>query len=220
MRKIKRIIAVFAYLFIVALALRLNWMELINVRQLVLVVVGGIILYLPSVEWREGWKKNSLDYSLFARNTLYASYIVTFLLLFFMLRGGEGNSEGVVGRNGVWNAETLMKNIALSLRPLLYGICVWIALGGEEKKDKGENEQQDSPKKVWTAQECYERFLELGLTRREAEVAVQIGKGLSNKEIAVELNISETTVKKHIANIFEKLDVKKREEIKQKLIED
>lgn len=218
MRKIKRIIAVFAYLFIVALALRLNWMELINVRQLVLVVVGGIILYLPSVEWREGWKKNSLDYCLFARNTLYASYIVTFLLLFFMLRGGTGNSEGLANQNGAWNAETLMKNIALSLRPLLYGICVWIALGGEEKKDKGENEQQDSPKKVWTAQECYERFLEIGLTRREAEVAVQIGKGLSNKEIAVELNISETTVKKHIANIFEKLDVKKREEIKQRLI--
>ena len=220
MRKIKRIIAVFAYLFIVALVLRLNWMELINVRQLVLVVVGGIILYLPSVEWREGWKKNSLDYSLFARNTLYASYIVTFLLLFFMLRGGAGNSGGLADQNGVWNAETLMKNIALSLRPLLYGICVWIALGGEEKRDKGENEQQDLPKKVWTAQECYERFLELGLTRREAEVAVQIGKGLSNKEIAVELNISETTVKKHIANIFEKLDVKKREEIKQKLIEE
>lgn len=218
MRKIKRIIAVFAYLFIVALALRLNWIELINVRQLVLVVVGGIILYLPSVEWREGWKKNSLDYSLFARNTLYASYIVTFLLLFFMLRGGTGNSEGLANQNGAWNAETLMKNIALSLRPLLYGICIWIALGGEEKKDKGESEQQDLPKKVWTAQECYKRFLELGLTRREAEVAVQIGKGLSNKEIAVELNISETTVKKHIANIFEKLDVKKREEIKQRLI--
>lgn len=218
MRKIKRIIAVFAYLFIVALALRLNWMELINVRQLVLVVVGGIFLYLPSVEWREGWKKNSLDYSLFARNTLYASYIVTFLLLFFMLRGGTENSEGLANQNGAWNAETLMKNIALSLRPLLYGICVWIALGGEEKRDKGENEQQDSPKKVWTAQECYERFLELGLTRREAEVAVQIGKGLSNKEIAVELNISETTVKKHIANIFEKLDVKKRDDIKQRLI--
>lgn len=220
MKKIKRIITVFAYLFIVALALRLNWMELINVRQLVLVVVGGIILYLPSVEWREGWKKNSLDYSLFARNTLYASYIVTFLLLFFMLRGGTENSEGLAAQNGVWNVEVLMKNIALSLRPLLYGICIWIALGGEEKKDKGESEQQDLPKKVWTAQECYERFLELGLTRREAEVALQIGKGLSNKEIAVELNISETTVKKHIANIFEKLDVKKREEIKQKLIED
>lgn len=219
MRKIKRIIAVFAYLFMVALALRLNWMELINVRQFVLVVVGGIILYLPSVEWKEGQKKNSLDYCLFARNTLYASYIVTFLLLFFMLRGGAGNSVGLADSDGAWNAEALMKNIALSLRPLLYGICIWIALGGEEKKDKGENEQQDSPKKVWTAQECYERFLELGLTRREAEVAMQIGKGLSNKEIAVELNISETTVKKHIANIFEKLDVKKREEIKQRLIE-
>lgn len=67
--------------------------------------------------------------------------------------------------------------------------------------------------KVWTTQECYQYFLDAGLTRRESEVALQICKGISNKEIAMELGISETTVKKHVSNIFEKLGVNRREEI-------
>ena len=37
---------------------------------------------------------------------------------------------------------------------------------------------------------------------------------MSNAEIANELYISETTVKKHMSNIFSKLDISKREQIK------
>jgi NarL family two-component system response regulator LiaR len=45
------------------------------------------------------------------------------------------------------------------------------------------------------------------LTEREVEVLTLIGQGLSNKEIAGELYISEKTVKNHISNIFSKLHV-------------
>jgi len=109
-----------------------------------------------------------------------------------------------------------MRGIALNMRPLLYGICIWIALGGDggRKSDTGEKKKNKEP---WTAQEAFQRFLELGLTRREAEIAVQACKGLSNKEIALELNISEATVKKHMSHIFEKLDVEKRQEIMERL---
>ncbi len=48
------------------------------------------------------------------------------------------------------------------------------------------------------------------LTRRELEVLVKIANGMSNKEIAATLDISERTVKNHISNIFKKICVADR----------
>ena len=48
------------------------------------------------------------------------------------------------------------------------------------------------------------------LTSRELEVLTQVANGMFNKEIADNLNISERTVKNHIANIFKKIDVSDR----------
>ncbi len=48
------------------------------------------------------------------------------------------------------------------------------------------------------------------LTNREMEVLVQVANGMFNKEIAMNLNISERTVKNHISNIFKKIDVSDR----------
>jgi len=48
------------------------------------------------------------------------------------------------------------------------------------------------------------------LTSREREVAVEVAKGLSNKEVAKLLNITERTVKAHLAATFERLGAKDR----------
>ncbi len=48
------------------------------------------------------------------------------------------------------------------------------------------------------------------LTKREYEVIKLISKGFNNKEIAVELFISEKTVKNHVSNIFKKIKVTDR----------
>lgn len=48
------------------------------------------------------------------------------------------------------------------------------------------------------------------LTERETEVLRLIGKGLSNKEIARELNIGEKTVKTHVSAVLNKLGVLSR----------
>lgn len=48
------------------------------------------------------------------------------------------------------------------------------------------------------------------LTVREKEVAVEVAKGKSNKEVAKMLNITERTVKAHLAAIFDRLGAKDR----------
>ena len=50
------------------------------------------------------------------------------------------------------------------------------------------------------------------LSQREQDVLKLIGGGLSNKQIAQNLNIAPETVKSHAKNIFTKLEVKSRTE--------
>ena len=57
---------------------------------------------------------------------------------------------------------------------------------------------------------------ELGITDREYEVLVHISKGMSNKEIADELFISESTIKTHVSNLLVKLGAKRRTQAIQK----
>jgi DNA-binding NarL/FixJ family response regulator len=51
------------------------------------------------------------------------------------------------------------------------------------------------------------------LTEREHEVALAVGRGLSNAEIAQELYLSVPTVKAHIGRLFAKLEVENRVQI-------
>ena len=62
------------------------------------------------------------------------------------------------------------------------------------------------------------------LTEREMEVLRLVARGLNNRDIAKELFISENTVKNHVRNILEKLQIHSRMEavmvaVRQKLIE-
>jgi DNA-binding CsgD family transcriptional regulator len=51
---------------------------------------------------------------------------------------------------------------------------------------------------------------ELGITPRELEILDLIAKGLSNREIAEKLFVSENTVKTHSSRLFDKLSAKRR----------
>lgn len=80
---------------------------------------------------------------------------------------------------------------------------------------------------VWLGQELLQKLIEVStrlagnqpeyvesllaqLTKREKEVAIEAANGLSNKEIARVLGITERTVKAHLAATFERLGAKDR----------
>ncbi|MEP6495247.1 MAG: response regulator transcription factor [bacterium] len=54
------------------------------------------------------------------------------------------------------------------------------------------------------------RLAQLGVTPRELEILQLIAAGLSNREIAAKLFVSENTVKTHSSRLFEKLSAKRR----------
>jgi len=51
---------------------------------------------------------------------------------------------------------------------------------------------------------------DLGITRRELEILELIARGMSNREIAGKLFVSENTVKTHSSRVFDKLGAKRR----------
>ena len=55
-----------------------------------------------------------------------------------------------------------------------------------------------------------ERLKDLGITRRELEILELMAQGMSNREIAEKLFVSENTVKTHSSRLFDKLSAKRR----------
>lgn len=51
---------------------------------------------------------------------------------------------------------------------------------------------------------------DLEISKRELEVLNEIAKGLSNKEVADKLFVSESTIKTHVSNLLTKLNAKRR----------
>lgn len=97
----------------------------------------------------------------------------------------------------------------LNLELALAGIAVlffFIGLYLNKKKNRIVNSPSNSAKDFID----HQKIVALGLSDREYEILVEIAKGLSNKEIADALFVSESTVKTHVSNVFSKLNVKRR----------
>lgn len=97
----------------------------------------------------------------------------------------------------------------------VFGIIILYIKGqsGEKKENDIQTGKQEGYEKN------YEQFLkwvaEYGLSEREKEVAWLICRGFTNRQIAEELFVAETTVKKHVTHIYEKCRVSGRKELKE-----
>jgi non-specific serine/threonine protein kinase len=88
--------------------------------------------------------------------------------------------------------------------------AVEYALSGEDAAPPVSSTAQQQPST--TAQP-------FGLTRREEEVAALVARGLTNRQIATDLSISEHTVANHVAKILRKLGLESRSQITAWLVE-
>ena len=96
---------------------------------------------------------------------------------------------------------------------LFAGLGIW--LGGTITKKKPEVVVREVPVEVrvegpFVLDEA--RVRELQLTPRELEILGLIALGLSNKEIAERVFVSENTVKTHASRVFDKLGARRRTE--------
>jgi len=91
------------------------------------------------------------------------------------------------------------------------GLGIWLGLKLTKKK---ETVIVNVVKEIPVAAEPFAvneaRLRELGITPREREILELIANGLSNREIAESLFVSENTVKTHSSRLFDKLSAKRR----------
>ena len=74
------------------------------------------------------------------------------------------------------------------------------------------NKRTQSQKPIANTQLDTSKIKELGLSKREYEVLKEVTLGLSNKEIASKLFVSESTIKTHVSSLLLKLNAKRRTE--------
>jgi two-component system, NarL family, response regulator LiaR len=91
---------------------------------------------------------------------------------------------------------------------------IWLGLRITRRRDKivvrevpasGQGAEPASPFVPNTTQQQ-----SLGITDRELEILALIARGLSNREIATQLFVSENTVKTHCSRVFDKLGAARR----------
>jgi two-component system, NarL family, response regulator LiaR len=92
---------------------------------------------------------------------------------------------------------------------LFAGLGVWLGLKLTKKQEVVVVKEVPVPApQSFTLNE--ERLKNLGITRRELEILALIAEGLSNREIADKLFVSENTVKTHSSRLFDKLSARRR----------
>ena len=72
------------------------------------------------------------------------------------------------------------------------------------------NKKSLHKRKIASTEINHQKIKDLEISKREYEVLQAISEGLSNKEIAYKLFLSESTIKTHVSSLLIKLNAKRR----------
>lgn len=197
-----RFSGIIMYLLLVLWLLDFNIGLLFDVRSLLLVLSGTLLLTAGS--YKRGLALAELrEHAMW--NSMVAGFLTAFMMLFSVLYQNISYSE-------------LLPKLALCMRPLFYALVLQVLCKPISADQNEQSEKTAAPDySALTLDEVKYLLREQTLTDRELEIALAIWKNLSVKEIADELCISESTVKKHSTSLYKKLQVENREQLKQYL---
>jgi DNA-binding CsgD family transcriptional regulator len=91
---------------------------------------------------------------------------------------------------------------------LFVALGIWLGLKLTRKEVVVKEVRVPTAPEPFTINEDQQR--QLGITKRELQILELIAQGLSNREIADKLFVSENTVKTHSSRLFDKLSAKRR----------
>ncbi|MBS7525383.1 helix-turn-helix transcriptional regulator [Fusibacter paucivorans] len=191
------------YLIVVITLFKINIGILIQPLPLITVLGGGVILAASRRRDSTRW----LD--AFGTGVLYAGALASLLLLL---------SAALSGLNA----------LAEAFVPGIYAGFVYLIIHFYQGKPEGAVIKSEEPEQTqlagddrspvntlrsdWDSERTATPFLlAYALTPRESHVALKMIQGMDNRSIAESLFISEATLKKHVQNIYRKLDCHDRQ---------
>lgn len=202
-----KLIGLLCYLLVMGIILDFNWAAFIKFKPLMSVILGMLILTIS--QYRKGYKIEDLITPA-KWNLLFAGFLTTLM--------------SILSFASAANIDRL--NIALfseQLLPLLYSSILYLFINlifeSSDPRANDDFNETDSInafeiKDLTNTLISDQVFQDFELTNREKHVAAKLLENIANKEIAAQLYISEATVKKHIQNIYQKINAADRNSFK------
>ena len=181
--------------------------------DLILVIAGIVIFIIPAVLQKQ---KD------FSKAAVLSGSFVTTVKLVILISEIERNLSANNGAYSDYSISAFLLMVFVNFRPVLLGVLIkLILLPFEKKQTAGAGDADAGAGAAGAGAGSSAENTEAGtaepfavLSPREKEVARLAVRGYSNAQIAEELYISVETVKRHMATIFEKLEIKSRKDLR------